>query len=146
MIGIIVSGHGHFATGLVSALKLLAGEPEALETVDFEAEDSIERLEEKQRAAISALADAEGILLMTDLRGGSPFNVAARLAMENSALEVVTGSSLPMLVEAYMSRQMFPSAAELAVSVAETGKNQAGYFEKSGMAASGDDDDEIELD
>ena len=44
MIGIIVTGHGHFATGLVNALELLAGATEALEAIDFEGSQSGEEL------------------------------------------------------------------------------------------------------
>lgn len=155
MIGIIVTGHGQFATGLVSALKLLAGEPEALLAVDFEAGDDIGRLEEKLKAAIESLggeaydggsdASSDGILVMTDLRGGSPFNVASRLSMEHPGVEVLTGSNLGMLVEAYMARQMAQDVKTLAVSTAASGKDQVGYFEKE-LVGSADDEDEIELD
>ncbi len=147
MIGIIVTGHGQFATGLVSALKLLAGEPEALLAVDFEAGDDIGRLEEKLKAAIESLGGeaCEGILVMTDLRGGSPFNVASRLSMEHPEVEVLTGTNLGMLVEAYMARQMAPDVKTLAVSTAASGKDQVGYFEKE-LVGSADDEDEIELD
>lgn len=157
MIGIIVTGHGQFATGLVSALKLLAGEPEALLAVDFEAGDDIGRLEEKLKAAIGSLGSgndeaegresgsSDGILVMTDLRGGSPFNVASRLSMERPEVEVLTGTNLGMLVEAYMTRQMASDVKGLAVSTAASGKDQVGYFEKE-LVGSADDEDEIELD
>ncbi len=145
MIGIIVTGHGHFATGLVSALELLTGEPEALEAVDFEAGDDIGRLEEKLKAARESLGSSDGILVMTDLRGGSPFNVASRMSMECPGLEVLTGTNLGMLVEVYMSRQMASDVKSLAVSTAASGKDQVGYFEKE-QTVSADDEDEIELD
>ena len=51
MIGIVVTGHGNFASGIVSALKLLTGEPDALEAVDFEGSQSAETLEEVVRMA-----------------------------------------------------------------------------------------------
>lgn len=144
MLGIVVSGHGHFASGLVSALKLLAGEPEALQTADFEARDSIEILEGKLRAAVSALGETDGIVIMTDLQGGSPFNVSMKLAMTDEKLEVVTGTNLPMLVEAYMSRPMLKNAAELAQAAVNAGKMSVSRLEK--QAAADADDDEIELD
>lgn len=159
MIGIIVTGHGQFAGGLVSALKLLTGEPEALLAVDFEEGDDIGRLEEKLKAAVESLRSGcgsdsdgrdgcdscDGILVMTDLRGGSPFNVSARLAVSQADLEVLTGTNLGMLVEAYMSRQMAAGVTELARTTASSGKDQVGYFEKV-LSVSADDEDEIELD
>lgn len=145
MLGIIVSGHGHFASGLVSALQLLAGEPEAVQTVDFEAQDSIEILESKLKAAIDTLGDTAGIMIMTDLQGGSPFNVSMKLALADERLELVTGTNLPMLVEAYMSRPMYEEVAAFAAAIAAAGKTQVSRLEKQAAAAS-DDDDEIELD
>lgn len=146
MLGIVVSGHGHFASGLVSALKLLAGEPDAVAVADFEAQDSIEILENKLKAAIDTLGETDGIMIMTDLQGGSPFNVSIRLAMTDERLEVVTGTNLPMLVEAYMTRPMYAGVAEFAEAIANTGKLQVSRFVKELSAGSDDDDDEIELD
>lgn len=144
MLGLIVSGHGHFAGGLVSALKLLAGEPEALQTVEFEAQDSIEILEEKIKAAVKALDDTDGIVIMTDLQGGSPFNVSMKLALADKKLEVVTGTNLPMLVEAYMSRSMYDDAETLSEAVTAAGKAQVNRLEKKTVSAF-DEDDEIEF-
>lgn len=147
MIGIIVTGHGDFATGVVSALKLLAGAPEALETVDFEGTQSAEALEESLREAAARVDGGDGVLVMTDLKGGTPFNVSIRIAIGGyEKLEVVTGTNLPMLVEAYMSRMAMDDVNALARQIAASGKEQVQYFEKVILAASDDDEDEIELD
>lgn len=146
MIGMIVTGHGFFATGITSALKLLVGEPEQYEAVDFEPEDSIDMLTEKLKAAVDRLKDCEGILLLTDLRGGSPYNVASRLCMaEKEGLEVVAGTNLPMLIEVYMSRGMVPDADALAGMALEAGSSQVVRFERAALFTAGDDD-ECELD
>ena len=55
MVGMIVTGHGSFATGITSGLRLLAGEPEDYEAVDFLPEDSVDSLTEKLRAAAERL-------------------------------------------------------------------------------------------
>lgn len=149
MIGIIVTGHGHFASGIVSALKLLAGEPELLEVVDFQETDSIEILEGHITEAVRRLEGAEGVLIMTDLQGGSPFNVSARLVMQpdnaGKALELVAGVNLPMLVETYMSRMMETDVASLAARSVKAGAAQVVQFSKAAVSAD-DDEDEIELD
>lgn len=146
MIGIIVTGHGFFATGITSALKLLVGEPEQFEAVDFEPEDSIDLLTEKLKAAVERLEDCEGILLMTDLRGGSPYNVASRLCMEGKeGMEVLAGINLPMLIEVYMSRGMASDVIALADTALEAGRSQVLRFERAALFTP-DDDDECELD
>lgn len=147
MIGIIVTGHGHFATGLVNALELLAGATEALEAIDFEGSQSGEELGETILASAAKLDDGNGILVMTDLRGGTPFNISTQLSMSKCKnLEIVAGSNLPMLLEAYMSRDSVDNATALAQQITASGKEQIIYFEKTSDFAAGDDDDEIELD
>lgn len=146
MIGIIVTGHGTFATGVVSALKLLAGDPEALEAIDFGGDISVEALGEAISAAAARVDSGDGVLVLTDLRGGSPFNVSTRIAMSGyEKMEVVTGTNLPMLVEAFMSRMMMDDVNALARQLASSGKEQVQYFEKEVLTAS-DDDDDIEMD
>ena len=61
MIGLIVTGHGNFATGLTSSLKLIAGDPEKYVAVDFLPEYSVEDLERELNKAFDELKDCEGI-------------------------------------------------------------------------------------
>ena len=75
MTGMIVTGHGSFATGITSGLRLLAGEPAYYEMVDFLPEDSVEVLAGKLKGAADRLADCQDIIIYADLTGGPPFNV-----------------------------------------------------------------------
>ena len=106
MIGMIATGHGSFATGITSGLKLLAGEPQDYETVDFLPEDSAEALAQKLDAAYERLSGCEGIVIFADLTGGTPFNVSIRMKMEHPErqIEVIGGSNLPAVLEGYMAR------------------------------------------
>lgn len=108
MIGIIVTGHGSFATGITSGLKLLAGETKSYEAVDFLPEDSVEDLTEKLLRAVETLIGGEGILILTDIAGGSPFNESLKLKLtREESIEVIGGTNLPVLLEAYLSRTMY---------------------------------------
>ena len=147
MTGIIVTGHGTFATGITSGLKLLAGEPENYEAVDFLPEDSIELLTEKLEAAISRLDPCEGILILADLAGGSPFNVALRLKLGSAReIEVIGGTNLPVLLDSYMSRGMISDTVRLADSSLANGREQLirYHVEPAGSRSGNEDDDEIE--
>lgn len=149
MTGIIVTGHGSFATGITSGLKLLAGELECCEAVDFLPEDSIELLTEKLEAAVKRLGSCEGILILADLTGGSPFNVSLRLKLGSERkIEVIGGTNLPVLLDSYMSRAMISDTTQLAVSSLSNGREQLIRYEAA-MAGSRtdnepEDDDEIE--
>jgi PTS system N-acetylgalactosamine-specific IIA component len=130
MIGIIVTGHGEFASGLTSGLKLLAGETEYYEAVDFKAEDSTELLTEKLKEGIRRLKDCEAVAVLADLTGGSPFNMASRLKMSSihENMEVIGGINLPLALHAYMSRGMISDIRELLDASLEMGKQHMTYF------------------
>lgn len=136
MIGLIVTGHGTFATGLTSGLKLLAGE-----LSDYVV------LTANLQNALDALKECEGVLILADLTGGSPYNVSVRLKLGGAdPVEVIGGASLPILLDAYMSRGMISDPAVLARSSLKAGKAQTICFEASSDVVSEDVDDEIELD
>lgn len=126
MIGIIVTGHGNFAAGLTSSLRMLGGDTEQYEAVDFEPEDSVDTLTEKLNGAMERLEGCEGVAVFADLTGGSPFNVASRmkLAGTHCPIEVVGGTNLPMVLQAYLSRAMIHDVTELVENALEAGKGQ----------------------
>lgn len=130
MIGMIVTGHGNFASGLTSGLKLLAGETEYYEKVDFEEQDSNDILTEKLQEAMERLADCEAIAIFADLTGGTPFNVAVRIREEGAMLplEVAGGTNLPVVLQAYLSRTRFTGVTALVDHALEAGKGQLVRF------------------
>lgn len=141
MIGIIVTGHGNFATGLTSGLKLLAGDTEQYEAVDFEPEDSIDILTEKLNGAKKRLEGCEAIAVFADLTGGSPFNVASRIKLYGTdrPFEVAGGTNLPVVLQAYLSRTMVHDVTELVDQALEAGKGQMVRFEPARVPDDGDD-------
>lgn len=105
MIGLIVTGHGIFPTGILSSLKLIAGEQEKVIGVDFKEGQSSEILRENIEKAVNDI-NCDEILVLADLAGGSPFNVSA-LISENKTdkkIKVIAGMNLPMLLEVSLVR------------------------------------------
>ena len=96
---------------------------------------------------LKKMDDFEGVLILADLTGGSPYNVSVRLKLGGAdPVEVIGGASLPILLDAYMSRGMISDPAVLARSSLKAGKAQTICFEASSDVVSEDVDDEIELD
>ena len=93
MIGLIVTGHGHFATGLTSSIDLIAGPQDNYVAVDFDGEGT-EKLENDLKAAIEKLSGCEGIIVFSDLAGGSPFKTAAIVTAGNPNVKVIAGTNL----------------------------------------------------
>lgn len=131
MVGILVTGHGHFATGLGSSLKLITGLTENIELVDFEEGHSIEVLADNLNKALDNLKECDGVLVLSDLAGGSPFKTAVecKYARPDQAVEVIAGSNLPMLIEGATMMDGFESPLELAEELIPTGKDYIIRFE-----------------
>jgi hypothetical protein len=126
MIALIVTGHGNFATGICSALKLIAGDNEHILAVDFEAQHNIRNLENNLKTAFDSLKDVGSIVVFSDIAGGSPFKSASELKYKYSDkdIEVVAGANLPMLIEAFMLMNIYNDASDMAKALVETGKSQ----------------------
>ena len=99
MLGIIVGTHGHFAEELVKTSEMIMGKTENLATVTLVPGEGPEDLIVKYNKAIEGMDTSDGVIILNDLFGGSPYNAACRIAINNDKYGVVTGVSLPMLVE-----------------------------------------------
>ena len=126
MIGIILTGHGRFGEGLNSSLELIAGPQDFFKVVNFEHEP--DELEKDLREAIDSLSDCEGIIVFTDLAGGSPFKISAVLAEEKGNIRVIVGTNLPMLMEVALTRNMENDLEALTELAVNTGKDQVYCF------------------
>lgn len=98
---IIITGHNHFASGILSSLTMIAGAKDNVYAVDFLSDDNDLSLEGKFNKIIDENKDSE-ILFVCDLMGGTPFKVASKLAFTNDNYEVVTGINLGGLIDTSM--------------------------------------------
>lgn len=97
---IIITGHGHFGSGLKTSLDLIVGKHDFIKTVDFTETKSPESLKEEIRDFVKEANNK--VYIFTDLVGGTPFKVSSELTLEYSNIEVLCGTNLPMLVESTM--------------------------------------------
>lgn len=129
MIGLLVTGHGNFASGLTSSLSLIAGDLENYAAVDFLQDYSLEDLERELTNAFESLKDCEGILVLSDLGGGSPFKTAVTIGHPMGNVEVVAGTNLPMMIEVNMARKFVEELPALTDMALNTGKDQVLRYE-----------------
>ena len=128
MIGLIVTGHGHFASGMTSSINLIAGAQENYIAVDFDWEGT-EKLENDLKEAIDKLSNCEGIIIFSDLAGGSPFKTAVLLTFDKSNIKVISGTNLPRLGEISKARMMNDTFDDLIDLAINTGKDGVKLFE-----------------
>ncbi len=119
MIGMILCGHGNFASGMYSAIKLIAGEQEDFATVDFSVGMSSEELKEQLLVQIAKTENGNGVVIFTDIPGGTPFNQAVLLSTENESVKIVSGTNLPLLLESSFKRDL--SLAEFVSQALKSG-------------------------
>lgn len=130
MIGIIISGHGNFATGIQSSLYLIAGNIANIEYIDFVQSDSTDTLKQKYISALKNLNNCDNILALTDLAGGSPFKTLVELKTEiNTPLDVVGGTNLPMILEVSMAKDFINDLSGLTKTALDVGKKGIVKFE-----------------
>ena len=131
MLALLVTGHGCFATGLNSSLEFIAGTQHNVALVDFETGHSIEMLKENINKALDDLKEYDGVLILSDLPGGSPFQVAVECKYErpDQKIEVVSGTNLPLLVACATMTPVFETPMELADAMIPEGKSSIVRFE-----------------
>ncbi|ASG89768.1 PTS galactosamine/N-acetylgalactosamine transporter subunit IIA [Salmonella enterica] len=128
MIGIIVVGHINFASGLRSAVEAIAGEQSSIEYIDFIPGMSTEQLEINIRQAVEKCQTGEGVLVFTDVAGGSPCNRATAIMSDYSDMRVITGSNLPMIANACLERDA-TNLDELTSLIVELGHHSIGLID-----------------
>nr|WP_314266289.1 PTS galactosamine/N-acetylgalactosamine transporter subunit IIA [uncultured Moellerella sp.] len=105
MIGLIVSGHINFASGMASAVAAITGAQQKIAFIDFVETISPDELEAQMRSAIAEMDSSEGYLFLTDLPGGTPCNRAMAVMMSCTNIEVLSGINLPMIINAVFERE-----------------------------------------
>jgi PTS system mannose-specific IIA component len=97
MIGLILVTHGNLAKEFVSAMEHVVGPQEAVATVCIEPDDDMEKRRKEIARAIREVDSGDGAIILTDLFGGTPSNLAISL-LDAGKVEVIAGINLPMLI------------------------------------------------
>jgi len=98
MIGLVIVTHGRLAEEFLLAMEHVVGRQRAIETVCIGPEDDMERRRQDILAAVDRVNDGSGVILLTDMFGGTPSNLAISV-MEQTRAEVIAGLNLPMLIK-----------------------------------------------
>ena len=145
MIGLVVTGHGLFAEGMHSSAKMIAGENEHIKYVCFEEGMTLEGLAEKLNAAYAELSDCDGIVVLSDLPGGSPFRTAVESAMTlpDKKIIVLSGTNLPMIITAATMASFSDDAEAMAEELLFEGKDNVVRFAMTEREEVEEDEDGI---
>src|SRR3954467_5004622 len=98
MIGVVVVTHGQLATELVNAAEMIVGDLPRFTAVSIGWHDDVNDAREEIAQAIARVQAEAGVLLLTDMFGGTPSNIGMTF-LEKDRIEVITGVNLPMLIK-----------------------------------------------
>lgn len=103
VVGVLIVTHGDFGKELLKSAELITGEQKRVEALSLNHGDNVEGLYSCVKEKIKQLDEGQGVIVLTDLFGGSPSNVTAA-NMKNKSFESLSGVNLPMLIEILDSR------------------------------------------
>ncbi|MEC8028625.1 MAG: PTS fructose transporter subunit IIA [Pseudomonadota bacterium] len=97
-IGLVLVTHGQLAAALRAALEHVVGPLEGVATVCIDADDDMETRRRDILAGVRAVDAGQGVIVLTDMFGGTPSNLAISI-MDKASVEVIAGVNLPMLIK-----------------------------------------------
>ena len=109
MIGLVLVTHGRLAEELRHAMEHVVGPQRAVATVCIGPDDDMERRRQDIRACISSVDQGDGVVVLTDILGGTPSNLAISLC-DKRHVDVIAGVNLPLLVKLAKIRSSQPLA------------------------------------
>lgn len=121
MIGVVVVTHGQLATELVHAAETIVGDQPNFTAVSIGWHEDVQDAREAIAAAIGRVRQPGGVVLATDMFGGTPSNLGITF-LEQDKVEIVTGVNLPMLIKA-ASMKDAASLTDVARTLREHGRN-----------------------
>lgn len=119
LIGIIIISHCNLAAEMVRVAELIVGPLPNCRTICFDVPQNVEEMTKQLRKAIKEVDQGKGVLILTDLFGGTPANIA--LAFLGPEVEIVCGVNLPMLIRLAGTRSS-ESLKDAAATIKEYGK------------------------
>lgn len=119
-IGGVIVTHGQLANELLAAAEAVVGDLSHITAVSIGWHDDVEMAKSEIERAIENVSEGNGVLMLTDMFGGTPTNIAAMFLKDNE-VEIVTGVNLPMVIKlASLNKEI--TLRELAAEVEDQGK------------------------
>ena len=120
MIGLILVTHGRLAEEFAAATEHVVGPQRNIQAISIGPDDDIEQRRRDILAAVEAVDDGSGVILLTDMFGGTPSNLAISM-MNPGRVEIIAGVNLPMLIKLASVRET-ESLEEAVASAQEAGR------------------------
>ena len=105
MIGMVLATHGELGRALIGAMEMIVGAQPLVAALSLQVSDRLEDATSRLQEALDGADEGDGVLVLTDMLGGTPSNLCLALIGGPRPVEVVSGVSLPMLLKAVQARR-----------------------------------------
>jgi len=129
MVGVVLLSHGVFCCELIKSAAMIAGKLEQSDCVDLRPGEDPDQFEDRIRSAVRKTDTGDGVLVLVDMIGGTPFNRIAMAAAELN-VAILPGMNLPMVMSLIMERKPGSKLDELAEHVMKVGQNGIRVLQK----------------
>ena len=105
MIGVVLATHGELGRALIGAMEMIVGVQPLVSSLSLQVADRLEDATARLQEALDGADEGDGVLVLTDMLGGTPSNLCLALIGGPRPVEVISGVSLPMLLKAVQARR-----------------------------------------
>jgi len=137
-IAVLVMTHGDFGKAAIESAQLIVGKQENYETISVFVVDQLDDLKQEMEDKVESLDTSKGLVILTDIVGGTPINLASTL-LTREDLIIASGVNLPMLLEVLMNRGKEIAELKEVIQAAYT----HGLSIRTNTDLEGDDDDDL---
>ena len=121
MIGVVLATHGELGRALIEAMEMILGSQSQVGALSLQVADRLEDATSRLQEALEAADEGDGVLVLTDMLGGTPSNLCLALIGGPRLVEVVSGVNLPMVLKAVQVRRE-TDLREIAAQVKKVGR------------------------
>ena len=122
MVGIVIVTHGQLGEALIETVTIIVGErPDAVVPISIDLTQDINKLRQKIQEGIKQVSHNNGIIILTDMFGGTPSNLSYSF-LEEGRIEVISGVNLPVLIKSVNLRNRGLDLHEMAKTIETYGK------------------------
>ena len=122
MVGAVIVTHGMLARELLDAAERIVGSTEGIRAVSMDWDDDVADARREIESTIKEVDDGDGVLIFTDMFGGTPTNVSLAF-LEPDSIEIITGVNLPMIIKLTSIQGSEASLLEIAQELRERGQS-----------------------
>jgi len=134
MIGLVLVTHGRLAEEFIAATEHVVGPQSAIRAISIGPDDDMEQRRKDIMAAVEAVEEGNGVIVLTDMFGGTPSNLAISL-LDRGNVEVVAGMNLPMLIKLAKVRE----SGDLQQAVIDAQESGRKYINVASTLLTGED-------